>query len=41
MAFPIAFWCLSMIVLPGTWHDLLAPTARDVLPPPPVAEEES
>lgn len=40
LAIPVAFWCLSMIVFPGAWHDLLAPAARDVLPPSAVAEEE-
>ncbi|TDI36505.1 MAG: hypothetical protein E2P02_25105 [Acidobacteria bacterium] len=40
LAIPVAFWCLSMIVLPGAWHDLLAPAAREVLPPNAVAEEE-
>ena len=39
LAIPVAFWCLSMIVLPGAWHELLAPMARDVLPPSAVAEE--
>ena len=40
LSIPVAFWCLSMIVLPGAWHDLLAPTARDVLPLAAVVEEE-
>lgn len=40
LAIPVAFWCLSMIVFPGAWHDVLAPTARDVLPPSAVVEEE-
>ena len=39
LAIPVAFWCLSMIVFPGAWHDLLAPMARDVLQPSAVAEQ--
>ena len=40
LAIPVAFWCLSMILFPGAWHDLLGSTVRDVLPPSAVAEEE-